>query len=249
MPHAYTEAQLVEQPAIGSFAESGYPRIQQVNSFQELVTTPFADGINALCWQRTLPGDFSEVVRLLGGSEDIMVLDEERLLALPVNAAGRVAIDFMLADLRLLREQELDPLLNCIHGYPRDEHPGPVPTDVFSFHTDSAPVETDTYLCTYHGPASEGLRNEEAHRRVDIPATRAELLQLFGGEDTAKFREFLNEHHYDLHYAPVLGARPYTFGVSNLWRIATEWPGSPVPPCIHRAPETSPGQSRLLLIS
>lgn len=38
-----------------------YPRIQRVNSFQELVTTPFADCVNALCWQRTLPGDFSEV--------------------------------------------------------------------------------------------------------------------------------------------------------------------------------------------
>ncbi len=47
---------------------SAYPRIQRVNSFQELVTTPFAAGVNALCWPRTLPGDFSEVMRLLGGS-------------------------------------------------------------------------------------------------------------------------------------------------------------------------------------
>jgi hypothetical protein len=123
-------------------------------------------------------------------------------------------------------------------------------TDVFSFHTDSAAVETDTYLCTYHGPASEGLRNDEAQRRVDIPETRAELRKLYGGEDDDAFLEFLNENCYDLHYALVAQARPFSFGVGNLWRIAVDWPGSPVPPCIHRAPETLPGQSpRLLLIS
>lgn len=225
------------------------PCIRRVTSFQELVAAPFAAGVNALCWPRTLPGDFSEIVRLLGGGEDIMVLDEARLLALPVNGAGRVAVEFMLADLRLLHGRELGPVLNRIHAYPRDEQPGPVATHVFSFHVDSAPVEADTWLCTYHGPASEGLRNEDAVRRVDIPATRAELLKEFGGADDAAFRGFLAEHCYDLHHAPVAGARPYSFGRGNLWRIATEWPGSPVPPCIHRAPETAPGEARLLLIS
>src|SRR6185369_11174726 len=150
----------------------------------------------------------------------------------------------------LLREHNLDPVLNCIHGYPHDENPGPVSTDVFSFHADSATVETDTYLCTYHGPASEGLRNDEAQRRVDVPATRAELLKLFGGDDNDAFREYLNEHCYDLHYAPVASAQPFSFGLGNLWRIAVDYPGSPVPPCIHRAPATFPGQPpRLLLIS
>ena len=33
-----------------------YPRIKRVNSFQELVTTPFAAGVNALCWERTVGG-------------------------------------------------------------------------------------------------------------------------------------------------------------------------------------------------
>jgi hypothetical protein len=227
-----------------------YPRIQRVNSFQELVATPFANGVNALCWQRPLPGDFNEIVKLLGAGEDILILDDDRLLSLPVSAAGRVAVEILLADQRLLREQALDPVLNCIHGYPRDETPGPVPTDVFSFHVDSAPVAADTYLCTYHGPPSEGLRNEEAQRKVDLPALRAELLRRFGGEDDAVFREYLTENCYDLHYAPVPLARPFSFGRGNLWRIATEWPGSPVPPCVHRAPETLPGQPpRLLLIS
>ena len=227
-----------------------YPRIKRVKSFHELVTTPFADGVNALCWERRLPGDFSEVVKHFVGSEEISTLDDARLLALPANAAGRVAIEILLADQRRLREHDLDPVLNCINGYPRDANPGPVPTDVFSFHTDSATVETDTYLCTYHGPASEGLRNDEALRRVDMPATRAELLQRFGGEDDDAFREYLNENCYDLHYAPAPSAQPFAFGRGNLWRIAVDYPGSPVPPCIHRAPATLPGQlPRLLLIS
>jgi len=228
----------------------GYTRIKVVGSFAELVQTPFAAGINALCWERTLPGDFSEVVEQLGGSEGITTLDDSRLLSLPVSAAGRAAIDLLLEDQRLLRALDLDPVLNCIDGYPRDENPGPVPTDVFSFHADSATVATDTWLCTYHGPASEGLRNDEAQRRVDIPETRAELLKLFGGKDDDDFREYLNENCYDLHYVAVAQARPFSFGVGNLWRIAVDYPGSPVPPCLHRAPETLPGQPpRLLLIS
>ena len=229
---------------------SGYTRIHEVKSFHELITTPFGKSVNALCWPRTLPGDFGEVVEHLGVGEGIVTLDDARLNRLPVSARGRAAIDVLLEDLRLLREHDRAPVLNCIHRYPRDEAPGPVSTDVFSFHADSAPVEADTWLCTYHGPASEGLRNDESQRRVDIPETRAALLKLFGGEDNDDFREYLNEHCYDLHYAPVAQARPFSFGLGHLWRIAVDWPGSPVPPCIHRAPETRPGQPpRLLLIS
>jgi hypothetical protein len=229
---------------------SGYPRIKVVSSFLELIATPFKDSVNALCWPRTLPGDFGEVVEHLGAGEGIVTLDDARLQSLPVSAAGRAAIDLLLEDQRLLRARDRDPVLNCIHGYPRDKHPGPVRTDVFSFHADSAPVEADTWLCTYHGPASEGLRNDQAQRRVDLPETRAALLQLFGGEDDADFRAYLSEHSYDLHYAPIPQARPFSFGLGHLWRLAVEWPGSPVPPCLHRAPETFPGQPpRLLLIS
>lgn len=224
--------------------------MRQVQSFAELVSTPFANGTNALCWERTLPGDFGEVVAQLGAGDGIVALDETRLLALPLSAAGKVAVDVLLADLKLLRDHNRDPVLNCIHGYPRDEEPGPVVTDVFSFHADSAPVQADTWLCTYHGAPSEGLRNEDARRRVDIPETRAALLELHGGADDHRFREFLNEHCYDLHYAAAPHAQPFSFGLFNLWRIAVEYPGSPVPPCIHRAPTTRPGDPpRLLLIS
>ena len=228
----------------------GYTRIKVVKSFDELVATPFEGGVNALCWERALRGDFSEVVKQLGVSEGIATLDDSRLDALPVSVAGRAAVEILLEDQRLLRAHGLSPVLDCIHGYPRDEEPGAVPTDVYSFHADSAPVEADTWLCTYIGAASEGLRNDEAQRRVDIPETRAELLRLFGGEDDGDFLDYLRENCHDLHYAPVAHARPFSFGPGNLWRVAVDWPGSPVPPCIHRAPGTLPGQPpRLLLIS
>jgi hypothetical protein len=228
----------------------GYTRIKVVKSFDELVTTSFGGGVNALCWERTLTGDFGEVVEQLGVSEGIATLDDSRLNALRVTGAGRAAIDVLLEDQRLLRAHGLSPVLDCIRGYPRDEDPGAVRTDVYSFHADSATVEADTWLCTYTGASSEGLRNDEAQRRVDIPETRAELIKLFGGEDDGDFLDYLRENCYDLHYAAVPQAQPFSFGLGNLWRIATDWPGCPVPPCIHRAPETFPGQPpRLLLIS
>jgi len=229
---------------------SGYPRVKVVNGFDELLTTPFADGVNALCWPRTLPGDFSNVVEHLLLSDGITSLDDSRLSALDVSAAGRVAIDALLDDQLLLRAHGRSPSLDCIHAYPRDEDSEAVRTDVYSFHADSATVEADTWLCTYHGAASEGLRNDEARRRVDIPETRAELLNRFGGEDGGDFLEHLSENSYDLHYAPIARAQPFSFGLGNLWRIAVDHPGCLVPPCIHRAPEILPGRPpRLLLIS
>ncbi len=227
-------------------------RIRLVHSFAELAANRFTEGVNALCWERNLAGDFGEIIRALTPESHravgIEVIDEARLQALELSPAGRAAVAAIITDLAFLREQQRDPVLNCIHGYPRDEESGPVATDVFSWHADSAPVEADTWLCTYHGSPSEGLRNEEAVRRVDVPATRAELLKLFGGADDEGFREFLHEHCYDLHYAALPGATPYSFGIGNLWRIAVDWPGSPVPPCIHRAPPTIPGQPRLMVI-
>jgi hypothetical protein len=228
---------------------AGSARVRRVHSFHELVTTTFADGVNALCWPRALPGDFGEVVAQLGRGEGLASLDEAGLRSLALSAAGRAAAEVLVADLRLLREHGLAPVLDLIHGYPRDGDAEVVATDVYSFHADRAPVETDTYLCTYYGPATEGLDNGAARRHVDIPATRAALLRRHGGADDEAFAAFLEENCYDLHYAPVPGAQPFAFGLGNLWRIAIAWPGCPVPPCIHRAPATAPGQVRLLLIS
>jgi len=228
----------------------GYTRVKVVDSFHELVTTPLSDGVNALCWPRALTGDFDEIVAELGLIEEITSLDDDDLLALRLSPAGQVARDRLIEDQRLLRDFGLSPSLDCIPAYPRDEESGPVPTDVYSFHADSANVMADTYLCSYTVAASEGVRNEEAQRCVDIPETRTQLRKLYGGADDEGFLVYLNEHFYDLHYVAVPHAQPFSFGMGNLWRIATAWPGCPVPPCVHRAPTTRLGQApRLLLIS
>lgn len=228
----------------------GYPRIKVVKSFHELVTTPLEGELNALCWERTLPGDFHEIVKRLDVHAGIVSVDESSLGEMDLSDVGEVARDILIADLEALRSFDLAPSLDCVHSAPRDLSGGPFPTDVFSFHADSATVAADTYLCSYTEASSEGLRNDEACRRIDIPEIRAGLLESFGGEDDSGFLEYLKDNYYDLHYAPVAGARPFSFGLGNLWRIATEFPGNPVPPCIHRAPPTSPGRPpRLLLIS
>lgn len=226
------------------------PRVRVVATFDELVATPWEDGVNALCLLRSLAGDFAEVVAALPPGKGIVGLDEEELMALPLSAAGRQAVEAMLEDRRRLEALGLLPELNAIHGYVRELCEGTVNTEVYSFHADSATVPADTWLCTYHGASSEGIINEEVMRRVDVPETRAALLADYGGADDEGFREWLSEHCYDLHFVPLPGAKPFVFGVGNLWRIATEHPGCAVPPCVHRAPETLPGDAtRLLLIA
>lgn len=228
------------------------PRVQFVQSFQELAETPFAGNINAVCWERNLPGDFAEIIAALGSSQDesMITLDPDKLRALPLSPAGQLARHRMLADFHLLSERDLAPVVNCVYAYLRDERSGPIATDVFSFHVDSAPCETDTWLCTYYGQASEGLENDQAQRLIDIPNIRAALLAAYGGADDAGFQTYLSDNAFDLHYAALPHARPYSFGIGNLWRIATAYPGCPVPPSIHRAPPTNLGDSpRLLLIS
>ena len=222
-----------------------------VSDFHQLMSTPFSHLINAVYWKRDLPGDFVEVVSSLGECHrSLITLESDQLRHLPLSAAGRVAVDVMLTDFRLLSERNLDPALNCVYDYQRDERGGPIRTDVFSFHVDRAPYATDTWLCTYHGPGSEGLSNEDAQRHVDQPATRAALLAAYGGPDDSGFENYLSENAYDLHFAALPQARPYRFGTGHLWRIATQYPGSVVPPCIHRAPPHSAGDPpRLLLIS
>jgi hypothetical protein len=227
-----------------------YSRIRVVGSFKELVSARFTRGVNALCWPRQLAGDFAEVVALLDAAEGVTVLEEAHLLSLPASPAGQVAVEALLTDQRLLRELGVAPVLNCIRGYPRDRNCGVIATDVYGFHVDSAPVRADTWLCTYHGASSQGLRNDEAERVVDVPTIRAELSRQFGGTDGPAFRAFLRDNFYDLRYVAVARAVPFSMGTHNLWRVAVEYPGSPVPACIHRAPEEPQEPCpRLLLIA
>ncbi|PAW65765.1 MAG: hypothetical protein B9S34_10060, partial [Opitutia bacterium Tous-C1TDCM] len=58
------------------------PRVRFVDSFAALVAAPWADGVNAYCWRRALPGDFGEVVAQLGQREGLTDLDSGQLRAL-----------------------------------------------------------------------------------------------------------------------------------------------------------------------
>jgi hypothetical protein len=224
------------------------PQIRVVDAFEALVGFRFENGVNAVCWPRELEGDFAGVVSRLKVPPGITHLTGELLRTLDLSPAGQKAVEVMVADLDLLIEHGLLPTLDCVNGYTH-EIETPVRTDVCSFHVDSATVPADTWLCTYHGASSEGLRNDEAICRAHVPETRAELLRLYGGMDDEGFAEWLEDHFYTLHYAPLPGATPFRFGTGNLWRIALQYPGSPVPACIHRAPDPVPGEKRLLLIS
>jgi hypothetical protein len=225
-------------------------RFRQVASFDELISTPFAGDVNALCWPRRLPGDFEEVAARLDAGAGITTIGDDTLASLALSPAGSAARDRMLADLAMMREQGLDPVLDCIRAHPRAAGGGPIPTDVYSYHVDRATDPLDTFICTYTGPSTEALPNEMAMRRIDDAETRAELLKLHGGPDDESFAAWLTEHFYDLHYAPLAGAEPYAFGIGNVWRIAIDYPGCPVLPCVHRAPLSLPGApDRLLLLS
>ena len=229
----------------------GYSRIKVAGSFEELVNFPFGPEVNAICWPRDLAGNFDELAGAFSRERTVTSLDDDRLRGVRegLSPAGRAALDVLLEDQRLLRDHGLNPSLECVPRYLRDED-AVVPTDVYSFHADRATVKTDTYLCSYNEAATEGLQNDGAQRRIDVAATRAELLEQFQQEGGGDFEDYLRENCYDLHYAPRAGAVPFSFGIGNLWRIAVEYPGCPVPPCLHRAPETIPGKlPRLLLIS
>lgn len=224
--------------------------IRVVGSFAELAAATFGGGVNALCWPRALRGDFAEVVSRLPRERGIASIDDATLAALDLSPAGQVARDFLLKDQERLRGLDLDPVLDCINGYAPSTREEAIPTHVQSWHVDSATAEADTWLCTYVGASTEGLRNEDGQRRVDVAETRAALLECYGGADDGDFLEYLADHCYDLHYQARPGARPWSFGLGNLWRIACEYPGSPVRPCLHRAPATVAGQGpRLLLLS
>lgn len=219
-----------------------------VDSFEALLGARFEGDCNAIVWERRPAGDFAEVVELLEAGEAITQVDEAALAALRPSAAGAEAIATLLADLRGLRGAGHLPELNVVARYERDDD-AVLPTDVHSFHVDSANVPTDTFLCCYSGAPSEVLANRDAVRAVDLPHVRAALLARYGGADAEGFAAYLREHHFDLHHRPLPHARPFSLGVGHLWRLAVQFPGSPVAACIHRAPPRTDSAPRLLLIS
>lgn len=220
-----------------------------VDSFAALARYRFAGETNAACLRRELGGDFRELARGLAPRDGVAAIDPDALRDGAWSDAGQRAASAILEDLRLLDELGREPVLNCIARYERDARGLPIATDVFSFHADRAPVECDTWLCTYWGKSSEALANDDARRLIDDPEIHARLRGHYASLDDDAFRDLVRDESFDLHYRAVAGARPYAFGVGQLWRIAVDWPGSPVRPCLHRAPPTELGdEPRLLLI-
>jgi len=228
-----------------TFSDSS--QIGLVATFSELVNTDFKGERNALCWYRNLEGDFKEIVDQLQLKENITEVDPKDLLALQLSEKGNLAREIILNDFRLLADFGASPSLNLLKCYERDDEFDFISTDVYSYHVDRSPIATDTFLCTYHGQASDIIPNDQAEQKVLIPEIRKKLAALHNGP-SEEFENFLKENYFDLHYQAQPHAVPVNLGLGHLWRLAVNHPNQQVLPCIHRAPIEKEGEYRLLLI-
>lgn len=226
---------------------SGNPQVRVVSTFSELVYSDFLGEANAICWSRNLSGDFNEIVAKLDLKENMTEVSVKDLLALQLSEQGHVAREIILNDMQLLTDYGASPSLNLLKCYERDDEFDFISTDVYSYHVDRSPIETDTFLCTYHGAASEILPNDQVEQKILIPEIREQLKQLHDGPET-EFEMFLEEYFFDLHYRAKADAKPVNLGTGNLWRLAVDHPAEQVLPCVHRAPVENDGEYRLLLI-
>jgi hypothetical protein len=92
-----------------------------VTNFEALVSTPFHGATNAICWNRTLTGDFGEIAKKVELNENITVLEPEELCALQLSEQGQLARAIILHDLQLLTAHGAAPILNIIKCYDRDD--------------------------------------------------------------------------------------------------------------------------------
>ena len=228
-----------------TFSDSN--QIGIVSTFSELIHTDFKGETNALCWHRNLEGDFAALVGQLQLKENITEVYPKDLLALQLSEKGNVARETILNDYKLLTDFGASPSLNLLKCYDRDEEFDFISTDVYSFHVDRSPIATDTFLCTYHGAASDIIANAQAEQKIGIPEIRKRLVALHKGPSD-ELENFLKENYFDLHYQAQSQAEPVNLGVGHLWRLAVDHPGQKVLPCIHRAPKEKEGEYRLLLI-
>lgn len=228
-----------------TFSDSS--QIGMVSTFSELVNTDFKGEMNALCWYRNLEGDFNEIVGQLQLKDNITEVDPKDLLALQLSEKGNMAREIILNDMRLLADLGASPALNLLKCYERDDEFDFISTDVYSFHVDRSPIATDTFLCTYHGVASDIISNAQAEQKILIPEIRKKLAALHN-DPSEEFENFLTENYFDLHYQAQPHAVPINLGLGHLWRLAVDHPKQQVLPCIHRAPTENEGEYRLLLI-
>lgn len=228
-------------------AVSSENQILQVSSFQDLLLTPFRGTKNAMCWNRELIGDFSEIVNKIELTENMLILEQEELLELDLTEQGQLAREVLLNDLKVLKNHGASPILNVIKNYERDDAFPFFPTDVYSWHVDRSPIPTDTFLCTYSGASSDILPNTQGIQKILIPEIREELKKLYTGPEEG-FESFLSEYFFDLHYQAVPFAKPINLGIGHLWKLATDHPQSKVQPCLHRAPIENDGEHRLMMI-
>ena len=222
-------------------------QVEVVSSFSELINTKFKGTVNAICWTRSLNGDFEEIVSKLQLKENITEVSIEDLLALELSENGILARDIILNDLQLLTDFGALPSLNLLKNYERDEDFDFISTDVYSFHVDRSPIGTDTFLCTYHGSASDIIPNDQVEQKILIPEIREKLKKLHDGSEE-ELEDFFKENFFDLHYETKPDAIPTNLGIGNLWRLAVDHPLQEVLPCVHRAPVENDGEYRLLLI-
>lgn len=223
------------------------PSVALVSNFNDLVTTRYQGTVNALCWERDLIGDFKEIVSRLTLQDHVTEVSAEDLSALDLSLQGDLARQIILQDLQQLTQIGAAPVLNLIQCYARDDELDFIATDVYSYHVDRSPIATDTFLCTYHGAASDILPNAQVQQKILIPSIREQLRALYDGPE-AGFEQFLTEYFFDLHYQPLPDAKPINLGRGHLWRLAVDHPTQQVAPCVHRAPLEQDGEYRLLLI-
>jgi len=222
-------------------------QISIVSSFSELINTSFLGAQNAVCWFRNLNGDFKEIVSKLQLKENITEVYPEDLLSLQLSENGNIAREIILQDLQLLTDSGAKPSLNLLKSYQRDTEFDFISTDVYSYHVDRSPVATDTFLCTYYGPASDILPNKKAVQKILIPEIREKLKELHDGPQS-EFENFLEDCCFDLHYQPKSDDQPINLGTGNLWKLAVDHPDQKALPCIHRAPVENDRDFRLMLI-
>ena len=73
-----------------------HQQIGEVSTFMELVNTNFNGAMNAICWNRNLDGDFSEIVSQLQLKDNVTEVSVDDILVLHLSEKGDVARKIIL---------------------------------------------------------------------------------------------------------------------------------------------------------